>query len=115
MNYSKPLSTAATKSDKTKRQKEGTYFIKGFLTLICAIWAHTIKKAISKKKDPQGENGDTATMNPKKESTIRSKLLSIFEESAFARLTKLRIEIINTDILIDTLLMDLECITFQGE
>ena len=38
-----------------------------------------IKKAISKKKDPQGENGDTATMNPKKESTIRSKLLSIFE------------------------------------
>ncbi len=38
-----------------------------------------IKKAITKKKDPQGENGDTATMNPKKESTIRSRLLSIFE------------------------------------
>ena len=48
MNYSKPLSTAATKSDKTKRQKEGTYFTKGFLTLMCAIWAQTIKKAISK-------------------------------------------------------------------
>ena len=38
-----------------------------------------IKKAITKKKDPQGENGETATMNPKKESTIRSKLLSILE------------------------------------
>ena len=38
-----------------------------------------IKKAITKKKDPEGENGDTATMNPKKESTIRSKLLSILE------------------------------------
>ena len=38
-----------------------------------------IKKAITKKKDPEGENGETATMNPKKESTIRSKLLSILE------------------------------------
>ena len=48
MDYSNPLLTAATKSDKIKRQKEGTYFIKGFLTLMCAIWAQTIKKAISK-------------------------------------------------------------------
>ena len=38
-----------------------------------------IKKAITKKKDPQGQDGETATMNPKKESTIRSKLLSILE------------------------------------
>ena len=44
-----------------------------------------------------------------------SKLLSMFEESACARLTKLRIEIINTDIFVDALLMDLECITIQGE
>ena len=44
--YIKPLSAAAINSDKNKRQNEGIYFIKGFLTLICAICAQTIRKAI---------------------------------------------------------------------
>lgn len=45
-------------------------------------YLHKRRKAIKKamaKDEPKGENGETATMNPKKESTIRSKLLAILE------------------------------------
>lgn len=48
---------------------------------------HKRRKAIGKsmKDEPKGEKGETATMNPKKEtkeSTIRSRLLSIWEDAA---------------------------------
>ena len=48
---------------------------------------HKRRKAIGKsmKDEPKGEKGETATMNPKKdtkESTIRQRLLSIWEDAA---------------------------------
>ena len=48
---------------------------------------HKRRKAIGKtmKDEPKGEKGETATMNPKKEtkeSTIRGKLMSIWEDAA---------------------------------
>lgn len=50
-------------------------------------YLHNRRKAIKKsmKDEPKGEKGETAKMNPKKEtkeSTIRSKLLSIWEDAA---------------------------------
>ena len=56
-------------------------------------YLHKKRKAISKSKgknedEPEGEKGETATMNPKKEdkvtkeSTIRDRLMSIWEDAA---------------------------------
>jgi len=56
-------------------------------------YLHKKRKAISKAKgknedEPEGEKGETATMNPKKEdkvtkeSTIRDRLMSIWEDAA---------------------------------
>jgi hypothetical protein len=61
-------------------------------------YLHKKRKAISKSKgknedEPEGDNGETATMNPKKESkvnkesTIRDRLLSIWEDAAGAKRT----------------------------
>ncbi len=61
-------------------------------------YLHKKRKAISKSKgknedEPDGDNGETATMNPKKESkvnkesTIRDRLLSIWEDAAGAKRT----------------------------
>ena len=61
-------------------------------------YLHKKRKAISKSKgknedEPNGDNGETATMNPKKESkvnkesTIRDRLLSIWEDAAGAKRT----------------------------
>jgi len=50
-----------------------------------------IKKAMKKEDEPEGEKGETATMNPKKEtkeSTIRNKLMSIWEDAAGAKRKK---------------------------
>lgn len=58
-------------------------------------YLHKKRKAISKSKnkedEPEGEKGETATMNPKKEtkeSTIRDKLMSIWEDAAGAKRKK---------------------------
>ena len=51
---------------------------------------HKRRKAIGKsmKDEPKGEKDETAKINPKKESTIRSKLLSIWEDAAGAKRKK---------------------------
>ena len=62
-------------------------------------YLHKKRKAISKSKgknedEPEGEKGETATMNPKKEqkatkeSTIRDRLMSIWEDAAGAKRMK---------------------------
>lgn len=59
-------------------------------------YLHKKRKAISKatkknEDEPEGEKGETATMNPKKEqkeSTIRNKLMSIWEDAAGAKRKK---------------------------
>jgi len=59
-------------------------------------YLHKKRKAISKatkknEDEPAGEKGETATMNPKKEqkeSTIRNKLMSIWEDAAGAKRKK---------------------------
>lgn len=59
-------------------------------------YLHKKRKAISKstkknEDEPDGEKGETATMNPKKEqkeSTIRNKLMSIWEDAAGAKRKK---------------------------
>ena len=50
-----------------------------------------IKKSMKNEDEPKGEKGETATMNPKKEqkeSTIRNKLMSIWEDAAGAKRKK---------------------------
>lgn len=51
---------------------------------------HKRRKAIGKsmKDEPKGEKDETAKMSPKKESTIRSRLLSIWEDAAGANRKK---------------------------
>lgn len=62
-------------------------------------YLHKKRKAISKSKgknedEPEGEKGETAVMNPKKEekatkeSTIRDRLMSIWEDAAGAKRMK---------------------------
>ena len=58
-------------------------------------YLHKKRKAISKSKnkedEPSGEKGETATMNPKKEqkeSTIRNRLMSIWEDAAGTKRNK---------------------------
>ena len=58
-------------------------------------YLHKKRKAISKSKnkedEPAGEKGETATMNPKKEqkeSTVRDRLMSIWEDAAGAKRNK---------------------------